>query len=67
MWVRKEGRVGRSGRFVLVCSGRLLIQHHQSVTKVGIELLGQLKKLKITSLEKTPTSHIGLYKKLFFF
>ena len=35
MWVRKEGRVGRSGRFVLVWSGRLLIQHHQSVSIEG--------------------------------
>ena len=35
MWVSKVGRVGRSGRFGLVWSGRLLIQHHQSVSNEG--------------------------------
>ena len=39
-WVRKVGRVGSSGRF-----GQNSTQSvNQALTKVGIELLGQLKK-----------------------
>ena len=43
-WVRKVGQVGLSGRFGL--EGSKSTTMSQSVTKVGIELLGQLKTMK---------------------
>jgi hypothetical protein len=56
-WVREVCQVGWSGRFGLVWSGRLLIQHNQSltqsVTKVGIELPGQLKIQKSIRIIKS--------------